>query len=59
MSERLHILIVDDDPQFCRILRARSFAVTLVADPHHVVSNSRFVAAISKSRTAMSWTRSE
>lgn len=35
------IVIVDDDPQFCRtlgdILQARDFAVTQVADPHGVV----------------------
>ena len=35
------IVIVDDDPQFCKtlgdILRARGFAVTQVTDPHDVV----------------------
>ena len=35
------IVIVDDDPQFCKtlggILRARGFAVTQVTDPHSVV----------------------
>jgi len=35
------IVIVDDDPQFCKtlgdILRARGFAVTQITDPHNVV----------------------
>ena len=35
------IVIVDDDPQFCKtlgdILRARGFAVTQISDPHGVV----------------------
>jgi two-component system response regulator HydG len=39
------IVIVDDDPQFARtlgdILRARSFAVTQVTDPHDVVERVR------------------
>ena len=45
LGQERSIVIVDDDPQFAKtlgdILRARSFAVTQVTDPHDVVQRVR------------------
>lgn len=45
LRQERSIVIVDDDPEFARtlgdILRARSFAVTQVTDPHDVVERVR------------------